>query len=231
MPLSPSEMKEWMQARTAILDRLEQSREKENDHRLLQEGASNAAALINARLTEFGPETAPENKSLPILLRMAEGFAKEVGEQRRAVDDIHRRLQSLSLDKWQDKLRDCRARLLEWSGKWSPFVTALLLPEASTPEEVTRALDLLEKVYVNLQIANEKQYRVGRIGENIELFEKRVSQVVSAIDPSLSALIGAAARNGCKGTAFSLSGNRQSRDGTQGVRGAECKRRDVDWEL
>jgi len=60
--------------------------------------------------------------------------------------------------------------------------------EASTPDQVADAVALLEKVYGNLQIANDKQYRVRRIGENIELFEKRVSQVVSAIDASLSAM-------------------------------------------
>jgi uncharacterized protein YhaN len=187
-PLSPSEMKEWMQARKAILDRLQQAREKENDHHLLQEGASNAAAQISARLTECGSETKPENESLSVLLRVADGFAKEIAEQRRAVNDIRRRLQSLSLEKCQQRLDECRARLLEWSRKWSPLVTALLLPEASTPDQVAEAVALLEKVYGNLQIANDKQYRVRRIGENIELFEKRVSQVVSAIGASLSAM-------------------------------------------
>jgi uncharacterized protein YhaN len=187
-PLSPSEMKEWMQARKVILDRLEQSREKENDHHLLQERASNAVAQINTRLRECGSETAPENESLPVLLRVAEGFAREIVEQRRAVGDIHRRLQSLSLEKCQEKLGASRTRLLEWSRRWSPLVADLLLPEVSTPDQVAEALALLEKVYGNLQVANDKQYRVRRIGENIELFEKRVSQVVSAIDPSLSAL-------------------------------------------
>ena len=187
-PLSPSEMKEWMQARKAVLDRLEQAREKENDYRLLQERASNAAAQINVRLAECGSETAPKSESLPVLLRVAEGFAKEIVEARRALTDLHRRLQSLSLEKCQEKLRECSTRLSEWSRKWCPLVTALLLPEGSTPDQVAEALTLLEKVYGDLQIANDKQYRVRRISEDIELFEKRVSQLVSAINPSLSVL-------------------------------------------
>jgi uncharacterized protein YhaN len=187
-PLSPLEMKEWMQARKAILDRLQQAREKDNDHHLLHESASNAAALISARLIECGSETMPENESLSILLRVAEGFAKEIVEHKRSVNDIHRRLQSLSLEKCQQRVDECTARLLEWSRKWSPILTALLLPEVSTPDQVAETIALLEKVYGNLQIANDKQYRVRRISENIELFERRVSQVVSAIDASLSAL-------------------------------------------
>jgi uncharacterized protein YhaN len=187
-PLSPPEMKEWMQARKAILDRLEQVREKENDHRLLHERAANAAAQINVRLTECGLDTAPDNDFLPVLLRVADRFANEIVEARRALDDLHRRLQSLSLEKCQNKLAECGTKFSEWSRKWSPLVAALLLPEASTPDQVAQSLALLENVYGNLQIANDKQYRVRRIAENVELFEKRVSQLVSAINPSLNAL-------------------------------------------
>ena len=80
----------------------------------------------------------------------------------------------------------CRARLQ----LVAEVVAACDCPVAarsSTPDQVAERIALLEKVYGNLQMANDKQYRVRRIGENIEQFEKRVSQVVSAIDASLSA--------------------------------------------
>jgi len=187
-PLSPAEMKEWMQLRQAILDRLEQSREKENELRVLQDRASTAADQISARLAEFGLESARENESLAILLKVSEGFAKEVREQRRSIEDTRRQLQLLSLEKRQARLDDCKNRLSEWSRRWSPLVSELLLPEISTPEQVGEALAALEKVFEHLKDAERLQYRVKRIGDDIELFGKRASQLVAATDPSLGSL-------------------------------------------
>lgn len=182
--LSPAEMKEWMQLREGILDRFEQSREKDKDLRLLLELVSTNAGQIRACLAEFGSDVA-RDESLAILLKVAEGFAKEVREQRRFIEDIRRRSQLLSLEKRQVKLDDCNNRLSEWRRRWSPVASGLLLPDASTPDQAVEAIAVLEKVFDHLKDADRLQYRVKRIGDDIELFEKQASQVIAATDPSL----------------------------------------------
>jgi uncharacterized protein YhaN len=186
--VSPTEMKEWMQLRQAILDRVEQSREKENDLRILQERVSAAAADINARLAEVGSQAGCENKSLSVLIKVGEEFAKKLQEQRRLIEDIRRRLHLLAIEKREAKLVASETQLLAWSQRWTPLVSALLLPESSTPDQVGGALAILEKVFENLKDADRLQYRLKRIGDNMEQFEKRASQLVAAIDPSLGSV-------------------------------------------
>ena len=186
--LSPAEMKEWMQSRQGILDRIEQCRERENDLRLLQERASMAAAQINARLTELGSQVAGENKTLAVLIKVSEGFAKKLEDKMRRIEDIRRRLHLLAIEKRCADLAASENQLSEWSQRWAPLVSPLLLVEPSTPDEVGRALAVLEKVFEHLKDADRLQYRLKRIGDNIELFEKGVSQLVAAIDPTLSSL-------------------------------------------
>ena len=94
----------------------------------------------------------------------------------------------LSVEKQQAKLQECKKKLFEWSGKWSQFVKALLLPEGSTPAQVGEALAVLENVFGNLKEAERLQHRVKRIGDNIEEFESKASRLVTAIAPSLAAL-------------------------------------------
>ena len=53
-PLSPAEMKEWMQARKGILERLDQRRDKQNDLRVLQELTLAAAAQIETCSKNLG---------------------------------------------------------------------------------------------------------------------------------------------------------------------------------
>src|SRR5439155_22107890 len=89
---------------------------------------------------------AEENDSLAILLKVAEGVAKDVQDQRRVIDDIRRKLHLLSPEKWQTKQDACKTRLEDWTQKWSAVVKELLLPEGRTPEQVADALAVLETV-------------------------------------------------------------------------------------
>ena len=187
--LSPAEMKEWMQSRQVILDRLEQVREKEDDLRILQEGASTAAAHINARLAEVGSQAGCENKPLAVVIKVGEGFAKKLEEQTRLIEDIRRRLHLLAIEKRQAKAgRPVKPSCQPGRRGGLPLVSALLLPESSTPDQVGGALAILEKVFEHLKDADRLQYRLKRIGDNIEQFEKRASQLVAAIDPSLGSV-------------------------------------------
>jgi len=182
-PLSPSEMKEWMQARRAVLDQLAQSRQKEGELRVLQERAQAAAVEIKEKSAVLGG-----HDSLPVLLRRAEEFAETQQRERRTRDDILRQLKSLSVERRRAKLDECRQRLSNWSQRWSPYVRALKLKENSTPDQVARALAILEKVFDHLKEADRLQHRIKRIGENVDLFENRVAQLVAALDPALASL-------------------------------------------
>jgi uncharacterized protein YhaN len=186
--LSPAEMKEWMQSRQVILDRVEQCRDKENDLRVLQERAYTAAANINARLAEVGSQAVGENKPLAVVVKVGEGFAKKLEEQIRLIEDIQRRLHLLAIEKRQAKLAACETQLSDWSQRWAPLVSALLLGKPSTPDQVGGALAVLEKVFDHLKDAERLQYRLKRIGDNIEQFEKGVSQLVATIDSTLGSV-------------------------------------------
>lgn len=189
-PLSPAEMREWMQTRDAVLALVNQRREKEDDLRALQERILSAADQVNIHLTGCGlySSTDSPGKSLGVLIQVAQSLISKSEDEKRVISDLRRRKQSLSLEKQRAKLQECKKRLLEWSGEWSEFTKALLLPEMSTPAHVGGALAVLEKVFVHLKEAELLQHRVKRIGDNIEAFERRVSRLVEAIEPSLASL-------------------------------------------
>ena len=187
-PRSPIEMKGWMQSRQAILDHLGQCRDKEEDLRLLTDRAALAASQIRASLAQLESSAIQEDDSLTILLKVADGVANGIQERRRVIEDIRRRLELLSPEKLRSKLDEFRSLLASWATKWSVVVSELLLPEGRTPEQVTDSITVLEEVFGYLKEGENLQHRVNRIGENIDLFEKRVSRLVQATDPSLSSL-------------------------------------------
>jgi uncharacterized protein YhaN len=189
-PLSPAEMKEWMQSRKAILERLEQLRDKEDDFGVLQERTLAAVTQIELCCKEPGLALSADSQanSLSVLIKVAQALAHRVEEERKTVADLRRRRQLLSLERQHAKLRQCTEKLLEWSGKWLPFVKALLLPEGTTPAQVGEALAVLENVFGHLKKAEDLEHRVKRIGDNIDEFEAKASRLVAAIAPSLAAL-------------------------------------------
>jgi len=187
-PLSPAEMKEWMARRQKILDKLEQRRSKEKDLQLIGERAAVAAAGIRARLCDIGCNAVKETDSLSVVQSVAEAFAKQIEEQRRTIRDLRRTLQLIDLHTQEANVNDCKTRLSEWAERWSPLMTGLLLPTVATPERASTALDVLEKVFMLLEKANDLQHRIDRIGENISQFEADAARLAAAIDSSLTTL-------------------------------------------
>ena len=64
----------------------------------------------------------------------------------------------------------------------------LLLPPDTIPEQASAALDVLEKVFLQLEKGNDLQHRIDRIGENIAQFEADAAKLAGAIDSSLTSL-------------------------------------------
>ena len=126
-PVSPLEMKEWMQRRQNILERLDNLHAKENELLSLQERTKAAGAEVRARLKDLGHEELGEDDSLAVLLNVARKFAEETESQRRAIREIRRDLRSINVESLQAKLADCKEKLSEWSRRWSPFMGALFL--------------------------------------------------------------------------------------------------------
>ena len=185
-PLSPAEMKEWIARRQKILDRLEQRRTKEKDLQLIGERAALAAVEIRARLHELGCDAVKESDSLSVVQNVAERFARVTEEQRRTIRDLRRDLKLIDLDKRKAGVAECKGKLSEWAHKWSPLMTGLLLPPVTTPEQASAALDVLEKVFLQLEKGNDLQHRIDRIGENIAQFEADAAKLAGAIDSSLT---------------------------------------------
>lgn len=108
-----------------------------------------------------------DSQPLQILIKVGEGIAKRLEDRIRLIEDLRQRLHRLAVEKRQAKLATCQTQLSDWSLRWIPHVQGLLLPENSTPENVARALAVLEKVFEHLKDAERLQYRLKRIGENI----------------------------------------------------------------
>jgi uncharacterized protein YhaN len=185
-PLPPAEMKEWLQTRQAILDRLAQAHQKEEEFHLLVGAATDAGDRIATCLTQFAGARIQRTDSLNLFIKAAEGFARQVDDRRREIADIRRRLSTASPEKLQAKVSEYKTLLDNWNERWSAISASLLLPCGAAPEAVSAALETLEAVYGHLRDAESLQHRVKRIGENIDDFERRVSILVAATDPSLA---------------------------------------------
>ncbi len=188
IPLPPSEMKQWMQLRQGILALLEQARQKENELALKVDRVSIAAGEIRSALSQVGMPLPADNESLAVMIKVAEGTARELGQRRRSIQELNRRLQLLQLDKRQEVLAECESELSQWSAGWAPFVQGLLLPESATSKQVQVALEVLEKVFEHLRDAEHLRHRVKRIGDNIREFQNKSEQLAQFLDPALANL-------------------------------------------
>jgi uncharacterized protein YhaN len=184
-PLPPAEMKEWLHTRQAILARLAQVHQKEEELRLLMGATTNTGDQIASCLSQFADARIQRTASLNLFVKAAEGYAKQVEDRRRAITEIRRRLRAASLERLQAKVSECNIKLQGWKERWSAATSGLRLPSDCAPERVSEALAALETVFAHLRDAESLQHRVDRIGQNIAAFEERVDRLLTAIDPSL----------------------------------------------
>lgn len=187
-PLSPPEMKDWLQVRDRIIDRELQARQKQQELSALEDRVREAAAQLRRQMQELTPKTGKEGESLPILIRLAESCAKELTARQQKARDIRQRIQLLQVERRKEKLEECKRKLAEWKLRWAPAVRELLLPEVSSTKEVSVALEVLERVYSHFWKADDLEYRITKIGENIDRFEAQAKDLIQSLDPALSSL-------------------------------------------
>lgn len=188
-PLSPSEMKDWLQRREKILERQVDLQAKKEELVLLRGRIDTAKSDVIARLKDLGHQRGlKEEDALAVVLSVAQQFARDVDVKRQAIADLRTELKSLNIEKQRSKSEHCATKLTEWSAKWAPFMRALLLPEKTTTIDAGKALDVLEKVFFHLKDAHNLTHRIKRMSENISDFHDEAVQLAREVDSNLVSL-------------------------------------------
>lgn len=183
-PLTPREMRAWLQRHTALADRAADIRNRREE--LVQLAARLAVhrSEVRRELEKIGPPAPEGEESLTDLLDRSDMVLARLEEDRQQREQAVRDRQRLDQQRLaaEQEAEAARQQLAHWRDDWAAAMVALgLKPEASPAEaqEVTAAIDgLLAK----LKDAAELRERVEGIDADAAAFEQRMQQICAAVE-------------------------------------------------
>lgn len=184
-PLTPAEMKEWLEKYTSIKDEIQAYETSLNELHEIQRKKDHLKAELIQVLNTFG--TISNDKSLNELLNIAEKQLKEIRNLSIAHTNLETSIRELKqkIRDYDNEIKDQNATIDSWNSQWTQAIQNTNI-SADTPTTVAEKM-LLQ--YENcaqdydflLNIEKEQQ----AIQEQIELFDKKVDELLQTVELSL----------------------------------------------
>jgi uncharacterized protein YhaN len=189
-PLPPDEMKQWIERRARVLERIEQEREHDEQAKLLTGDIERHRQAVSDAFTEIEQVAAGERETLGALLVRAEEVLRSIGESTKLRSTLRQKLEAARQTEAdsQKKLDEQEKQIEAWRGKWVDLLARHNLPAESSTSMVETVLSMLDEVYGDLRTAAELRRRVDGMEHDIRAFSDKVSDLVLRIAPNLSPL-------------------------------------------
>ena len=188
-PLSPREMRAWLQRHAALADRAADIRQRREELTQLAARIDMYRREVQQELEKIG-EPAPGDESLTGLLDRAQRSAARIDADREERKQAARQLERLEKQRpaGEQEAAAARQQLAQWRDEWADAVAALgLAPEAS-PAEAQAVIDTLDSLREKLKDATRFRERIEGIDAEAAAFEQRVRQICRDVELDLGQL-------------------------------------------
>ena len=189
-PLSPPEMKTWLQDVNSIRNEIHDYADFLNNIKETQEELNNSRNELLTVLTDLRIQGNYENESLSSMIRQCTHTISEIKKTNQNIQ--HFRIQySAAADKVEEAekaLKSAEETMEQWKNIWSDTIDNFDFPEQLTPDDVLAVISGIEDIYSEHNLANEKEYRIKEISEFAEEFQAKVTAFTQEFSPDLAGL-------------------------------------------
>ena len=189
-PLSPSEMKSWLQRVMLILKEIQDLNENRQNINETQEELDISKNELKAVLTEFNEISGYENKSLSILKRQCTKVINEYKKTNQRIQNLREQQESFAkkgkqLKKLFQKASD---NMTQWENNWSEAVGSLDIPGRFSPDDVLIVISGIEDINSELDLVNEIEIRIEEIKRFAEEYKAKVTDFAKEYSSELVGL-------------------------------------------
>jgi len=189
-PLSPREMRSWLEQYQKILQRLEQlAAQKILVGKIEERIAGHREALIR-HLEELGEDHAAPRETLGQLVERSESvlerletFGRRYGELEQQAADLSEAIRTLAQTK-----TGCAETRNAWKAEWSQAVKTIGLDAETTPGEALVTLSKFEDLFKKIDECDGLDQRIFGIRRDAEAFHNDVKALIGHVAPEWSDL-------------------------------------------
>jgi uncharacterized protein YhaN len=189
-PLSPREMRTWLEQYGKILQRLE----KIGDQRVLLEKHQGRIdehrEELNRHLEALGEKPATEEELFGQLVERCEALQERLERLARRHGELETKISSLAddLKTHAQAQADTEQRLADWQKEWSEAVSALGMGEATSPDEALVILSKYEDLFKKIDDCDTLEQRIFGINRDAGQFNADVKALIGHVAPEWEVL-------------------------------------------
>lgn len=189
-PLSPKEMRGWLNRHAALLAHAQDLRARRQPIAQLRERIREHSEELNGALTALGDALRGEQGSLDGLIQRSETVLRRLKEEVQQRTDLENEVRRLATEHEKAKReRDKAQRDLEtWQADWQQAIAPLGFPADTRAEEASAAMDRLDALFKKLDDSQNRLLRVQQMQGHVDQFNADVASLTKLLAPELKGL-------------------------------------------
>ena len=190
-PLTPREMRAWLEQYGKILQRLEKLGDQKISVDKLREQMAGYREELDQRLKDLGEKPATPGEDFGRLVERCEAVRDKLEELARRKEGLESKISSLSddLKKYAQTQADTEQGLREWQVGWSEAVKTQGMSERTAPDEALVTLSKFDELFKKIDECESLEQRIVGINRDAEMFNAAVKALIGHVAPDLAGLM------------------------------------------
>jgi uncharacterized protein YhaN len=188
IPLSPREMRPWLDRHAKLLGMATHLRESQHQLSHMQARVQESMAAIGQALHHLGGHTAPAGETLEALLVRSEAAIERIDEAARQRRELQHQLVTATREV-EGAARDQRQaakELAHWQTDWTAVIVNLGLDSTALPVEASAIIEVLHELAIKQDGLDTLTQRIESIDHEAQIFTQEVADLTAQVAPDLA---------------------------------------------
>jgi uncharacterized protein YhaN len=186
-PLTPREMRTWIDDLEKLRDRVEQlnlHHQKIGEQERIRE---THIQMLTQHLTALG-QVSSNSDTLEAVLQECEAVAQQLDENAQKRDALNEGIKALETDlvALTAESRSAKKKFEVWKTQWREWMKRFGLHGDTAPSEVAEFIEKVRELFANQSEAEKLQIRIKAIDNDAESFRSQVVSMVANVAPELT---------------------------------------------
>ena len=180
-PLSPREMRSWLNRQGALADAAAAGRKQRDKVESLDHSIQSQRSTLNKLLAELGQPASHDDETLSSLLGRCEVVVDEIESAARHCEDVGKNLNKLQAKvtaSEQDATLASNA-VDQWRSDWAAAVKLLGLDRDAEPLAANSVIETIDELFVQIKDVDDARVRIEGIDREAEEFVNSVTRLLS----------------------------------------------------
>jgi uncharacterized protein YhaN len=189
-PLSPKEMRGWLNRHTALLAQVRDLRQRRQSVNQMEQRIEEHIKELDEALGALGEPARRELETLSALVQRSQSVLDRLNDAAQQRANLEKEVQRLAGEHEKATNEHGRAQreLEAWRNDWQQALAPMSVPADTRPEEASAVIEKLDALFKKLEDSQNRRVRAEQMEQHISHFDADVRALVQTLAPELGNL-------------------------------------------